>query len=267
MPQGSPAMSALRETQTAFARGLFTGALPDNVAMPDRDEAQRRYSVYRNNVMVSLINALRSRFPVVERLVGEEFFRACAQIYIAANPPRSRLLMRYGDSFAGFLETFEPARSLPYLPDIAQLEVARGEAYHAADAEPAGAELLAQAAQGDVEAMRLRLHPSLRLVSSPHPIVTIWTMNQPGATPVPIANYRGETALVARPRMSVTLEHVTPAHAAFIAHFASGGDLAGAVEAALSHDAQFDPGAHLAHIFASGLVIALPGACLKDQSR
>jgi hypothetical protein len=250
-------MPALRETQTAFARGLFTGALPDNVTMPDRDEAQRRYSVYRNNVMVSLINALRSRFPVVERVVGEEFFRACAQIYIAANPPRSRLLMRYGDSFAAFLESFAPARSLPYLPDIARLEMARGEAYHAADAEPAGAELLAQAAQGDVESMRLRLQPSLRLVPSAHPIVTIWTMNQPGAKPLPITDYSGETALVARPRMAVTLEKITPAHAAFIAHFTQGGDLAGAVEAALSHDDEFDAGAHLAHIFASGLVVAL----------
>jgi hypothetical protein len=250
-------MPALRETQTAFARGLFTGALPGNVIMPDRDEAQRRYSVYRNNVMVSLINALRSRFPVVERLVGEEFFRACAQIYIAVNPPRSRLLMQYGDTFAGFLETFEPARSLPYLPDIARLEMARGEAYHAADADPAGAEVLAQAAQGDVEGLRLRLHPSLRLVPSPHPIVTIWTMNQPGRAPVPISDYRGETALVSRPRMTVKLEPITPAHASFIAHFAHGGSLAGAVEAALSHDDQFDPGVHLARIFASGLVVAL----------
>lgn len=250
-------MPALRETQLAFARGLFTGALPDNVTARDPSEINLRFAVYRNNVTVSLINAMRSRFPVVERLVGEEFFRACAQAFVVQNPPRSRLLMRYGESFAAFLETFEPARSLPYLPDIARLEMARGQAYHAADAAPAGPESLAQAAEGDVEKLRLRMHPSLVMIASQYPIVTIWEMNQPGRTPHKISQWSGETALVSRPLMNVGVEAATPAYAAFVASFAQGETLEEAVCAALSHDEAFDPGAHLARIFASGLVVSI----------
>jgi hypothetical protein len=249
-------MPALRETQLAFAKGLFSGALPGNVSARDQSDVDLRFAVYRNNVTVSLINALRSRFPVVERLVGEAFFHACAQAFVVQNPPRSRLLMHYGDRFAAFLEAFEPARSLPYLPDIARLEMARGEAYHAADAVPAGAELLAQAAQGDVETLRLRMHPSLRLIPSLYPIVTIWEMNQPGRTPHKISQWIGETALVARPLMNVGVETATPAYAAFVASFAQGETLEEAVSAAYSHDEEFDPGAHLARIFASGLVVS-----------
>jgi hypothetical protein len=164
--------------------------------------------------------------------------------------------MHYGDRFAAFLEAFEPARSLPYLPDIARLEMARGEAYHAADAVPAGAEFLAQAAQGDVETLRLRMHPSLRLIPSLYPIVKIWEMNQPGRTPQKVSQWSGETALVARPLMNVGVETATPAYAAFVASFAQGETLEEAVSAAFSHDEEFDPGAHLARIFASGLVVS-----------
>ena len=250
-------MPALHETQIAFAKGLFTGALPDNVTARDAREIDLRFAVYRNNVTVSLINALRARFPVVERLVGEEFFHACARAFVVGDPPRSRLLMHYGESFPAFLEDFEPVRSLPYLPDVARLEMARGQAYHAADAAPAGMELLAQAAEGDVETLRLRMHPSLRLIPSDHPIVTIWEMNQPGRIPHAIAQWRGETALVARPLMNVVVEAAMPAHAAFVAAFMHGETLEEAVCAALSHDEEFDPGMHLARLFASGLVVSI----------
>jgi hypothetical protein len=100
------------------------------------------------------------------------------------------------------------------------------------------------------------MHPSLRLIPSQYPIVTIWEMNQPGRTPHAISKWIGETALVARPLMHVGVETATPAYAAFVASFAQGETLEEAVSAAFSHDEEFDPGAHLARIFASGLVVS-----------
>jgi hypothetical protein len=245
---------ALHETQRAFAGGLIDGVLPQNVTARIPEEAPLRFAVYRNNVRVGLIEALRARFPVVERLVGEEFFRACAGLFATRHPPRSRLLMQYGEDFPAFLESFEPARSLPYLPDVARLEIARGEAYHAADAEPLGPEAFARAASGDVERLRLRLHPSLRLVVSRYPIVAIWEMNQPGRKPERLPLDQGETALVARPAMTVNVEPISPGYAAFLAAFAVGGDLSEAASAAASREDDFDLAGHLARIFASGLV-------------
>ena len=69
----------------------------------------RRFGVYRNNVYSSLIDVLQARFPVVSRLVGEEFFRAMARVYVEQEPPRSAVLLRYGASFPDFVASFAPA--------------------------------------------------------------------------------------------------------------------------------------------------------------
>src|SRR5690606_15015602 len=103
-------------------------AVPGAVMAHSAGIPARRFAVYRNNVVVGLVNALAARFPALQRIVGEEFFRAMAQLYVRAHPPRSRLLMEYGDGFADFIAAFEPAAELPYLADIARLEAARTRA-------------------------------------------------------------------------------------------------------------------------------------------
>jgi hypothetical protein len=84
---------------------------------------ERRFAVYRNNVTVSLVNALAARFPAVQRIVGEEFFRDMARVYVRAHPPRSRLLMEYGDDFADFIAGFGPVAELEYLADVRGLRL------------------------------------------------------------------------------------------------------------------------------------------------
>jgi len=131
------------------------------------DPAQR-FAVYRNNVIVSLVDALADSYPVVQALVGEDFFRAMAAEFARGNPPRSPVLAWYGAGFADFVADFPPAAGLPYLADVARLEWLRVEAWHAADADPlplaeVGACLADEAA---LPALRLTLHPALRLLRS-----------------------------------------------------------------------------------------------------
>lgn len=92
-----------------------------------------RLAVYRNNVVGSLIDALADAFPVAQQLVGVAFFRAMAGVFARQAPPRSRILAHYGEGFAEFIEGFEPARSVPYLADVARLEA---EAYVGRPARP-----------------------------------------------------------------------------------------------------------------------------------
>src|SRR5882724_2689625 len=122
-------------TQRLFAGALLGSdrPIPDGLTSWNRPRPERRFAVYRNNVAAGLIRALASRFPVTEKIVGEAFFAGMAQAFIALHPPRSALLLSYGDDFAGFVETFDPAAELSYLPDVIRLEAARGKAYHAAD--------------------------------------------------------------------------------------------------------------------------------------
>ena len=80
------------------------------------------------------MKASSSRFPVVEKIVGEEFFAAMARALRASIRRVRRCLSGYGDEFPAFVAAFEPAREFAYLADVARLEAARTRAFHAADA-------------------------------------------------------------------------------------------------------------------------------------
>jgi len=174
-----------------FARALLDPSLPPPCGLP-----QRRFDVYRNNVVVGLVDALAERFPAVLRLVGEEFFRTMAGVHVRLTPPSSPILAQYGAEFPTFIEGFAPARVLPYLGDVARLEYAIGLAYHAADATPLALDDIAASLRDEPD-RRLVLNPSVRLLSSRHPIVAIWRSNRSGA-PQKIDLRCAQDALVSR---------------------------------------------------------------------
>ena len=168
-------MPSLLEIQKAVRRVLI--GIGDAMTMPILDDALTpadRLNIYRNTSHTALTNALRLNFPAVQRLVGGDFFAAAADVFITREPPRTAWLDFYGDGFPQFLQSFEPAAALIYLPDVARLERAVGHAFHAVDAKPLEySELLdiAPSAQGRV---RFTPHPSVSLVFSPYPVDAIW---------------------------------------------------------------------------------------------
>ncbi|WP_236020996.1 DUF2063 domain-containing protein [Sedimentimonas flavescens] len=247
-------MSAHEAFAQSFRRGIFDGELPQGVTARDPAEAAQRFAVYRNNVLHSLGRALAARFPVIERLVGADFFNAMARVYVEADPPNSPVLFAWGEGFAEFLEGFPPVAALPYLPDVARLEYARGQAYHAADLPAlAPADLGALAARAD--AIRLVLHPSVTLIASGHAIRAIWAANQPGAAPQEIED-RPETALVLRDRkLDVPVWALGPGEAAFARELLGQAPLIRAAEAAATAEPGFDVGPILFRLFAAGAII------------
>lgn len=94
----------LLELQAGFARAL----LERGEAAPRGLIRSTRFGVYRNNVFASLTAVLRSRYPVIERLVGEEFFKAAAGLFIAAHPPSTPVLIEYGERFPPFSKASIP---------------------------------------------------------------------------------------------------------------------------------------------------------------
>lgn len=246
-------------TQTEFAAALvdLDRAVPEGLAAWNGPRPERRFGVYRNNVAIGLIGALASRFPAAERIVGEEFFAAMAHEFIRLHPPQSPLLLAYGDDFADFVENFEPAREIPYLPDILRLEVARGRAYHAADAMPLDAALLATVEPEGLASLRFAAHPSASIARSTHPAVTIWAMNTDEMELGEIADWAGEDALVVRPAMTVEVHRLPPGGATFLEQLFAGVDLGSAFEAALAETADFDLSANLAGALAAGAFTAV----------
>jgi hypothetical protein len=247
--------------ETLFARVLLdTGQpIPSGITAHNAAIPIRRFAVYRNNVAVSLVNALKSRFPVVEKIVGEEFFAAMARIFVLERPPSTPLLATYGDEFAAFIATFDPARELVYLADVARLEAARTRAYHAADATPFGLAEFAALDASAVGGIRIDLHPSVEIVRSPHPIVTIWAMNSGERDPAPIENWHGEDALVVRPYLDVDVRLLPPGGAAFLLALVGAKPLGEAAAAALTDHPEFDLSRNLAGLICSGLTRGICG--------
>ncbi|MDA0924796.1 MAG: DNA-binding domain-containing protein, partial [Proteobacteria bacterium] len=163
-------------SQTAFAMALLDPGQPAPAGLtnPFGGPAGRRFDVYRNNVAVSLTQALETGFPTVRKLVGDDFFKAMAGIYLRATPPSDPRLALYGTTFPGFLARFEPVRHLRYLPDIARLDLGLRQSYHAADAAPFDTTGLAPAA---VLSLKPRLAPATLILSSRHPVFAIWLYN------------------------------------------------------------------------------------------
>ncbi len=253
--------------QTDFARALLDPdrPVPTELTSHIARHPHKRFAVYRNNVVVSLVNALRAKFPATERIVGDEFFAAMAQVFVNARPPRSKILHTYGDDFGDFIATFEPAASVPYLADVARLEAARTRAYHAADAQPLTPADFSTIDPQSVGTLRLTLHPSLQVLRSPYPMVTIWAMNAGEMELGPVDLDTAEDALVIRPHLEVTVHRMPPGGAAFLEALADGLHLGNAAERAMADDARFDLTANLSGLIGSGAVIATAPACFLSE--
>lgn len=169
-------------TQRAFAQALLdpTRPAPPGLLAWNGSDVGVRFGVYRNNVVTSLVGVLADTFPVVRRLVGDEFFAAMARLFICDHPPGSPVMSEYGDAFPVWVADFEPATALPYLAAMARLELARVRAFHAADATALPAQALADAVARPerLATLRLRLHPSLAVLDAAHAVVSLWAAHQ-----------------------------------------------------------------------------------------
>lgn len=250
---------AADELEGLFARAVLDpdAATPRALARKTGTAPARRFAVYRNNVYASLIDVLASRFPVSTRLVGEEFFRAMARAYVQKEPPRSPVLLRYGASFADFITVFPAAAPVPYLADVARLEWAWHEAYHAADAEPLSLAAFKGVAD-HAERATFALHPSLTVVRSPYPVVTIWQLAMRGGEDEPARlPAEGEDALVLRFKLEVEVRRLPQGGAAFVLALKKGASLQDAAGSAMVEAPEFDLAGNLAGLMARGAIVGV----------
>ncbi len=237
--------------QSTFKAAMLdpTAAVPDGIVNPDGTPAAKRFDVYRNNVAVSLSDALEAAFPVVRQLVGDPFFRAMAGVYLRKHPPKSPLMMFYGEALPQFLRKFEPAKPIAYLPDIASLELALRHAYHAADATPVDPQALGALAPDALMRARLSIAPATRMVSSDYPIHAIYCANMIADAPKPVM--QPETVLISRAMFDPEMHTINSAAAACITALEQGKSLG---EALATADETLDLGATLGLLLAQGAV-------------
>jgi hypothetical protein len=236
-----------------FSAALLSPDLPapDGVAGPRGKKAERRYDVYRNNVTVSLIDALASIFPAVQRITGPDFFRAMARFHIRETPPQSPLLFEYGKDFPGFIERYEHAQDMPWLADVARIERSWLDSYHAADAPALDAQVLTAIPHEKLGDVRFKPHPATRTISSAFPAVTIFAMNR-GADPVGRVDNRPECGLITRVDDDVAIRLLPRGSTTFLNALIAGETLAAAVAAGIDSDNEFDLATAIGEMFAAG---------------
>lgn len=252
-------MPSLAEIQSEFARALADSDLP--APRPVRPAApagpSRRFDVYRNNRAVGLVEALQSGFPAVRRLVGDEYFNAAARAYIDAHPPRSPVLLRYGESFAEFVESLPSAAGVPYLGDVARLEWLRRRALHAADAEPAGIECLGEVPESRMNDVTFALHPSLAVLASRWPFVSLWSAALDPDSAGTVDMKEAERVMIVRPALQVVMHKLPAAGDVFVGALSRGATLGDAARQALGAGERFDLAGQLQLLFQTGAVTAV----------
>jgi hypothetical protein len=229
----------MSEFQSEFTNALLNPDLPtpDGLVDPSGRVAGKRFDVYRNNVVHSLITAMGDAFPAIKKIVGAEFFDAMAGLYVRAYPPHEPMMMFYGRDFPAFLADFEPAVSMPYLPEVARLELARRDCYHAADAEPVDAMDLTAMSPDALMAAKFSFVPSAILFSSNVPAHSIWHYNM--VEQFQITNPQ-EWVLLARPEFDVVVYQLDAGTHTILKTLQQGETLETAFDSALKIDTELD---------------------------
>ncbi|KLU26191.1 hypothetical protein EOS_10330 [Caballeronia mineralivorans PML1(12)] len=249
----------LYDYAAAFAPGLTDPAMvaSDDVVAPSGKGVIKRYNIYRNNVTVSLIDALAAIYPAIQRITGVEFFRAMARFHIRETPPASPLLFEYGRDFPAFIESYEYSRDMPWLADTARIERAWLDAYHAADLPVLAAEALGSIEPASLASVRFKAHPAARIVRSPYPAVAIFAMNRTDGPVAPLRSSEPEDALVTRPERDVVVSRLPPGGATFLISLLGGASLGEAVAAAFQEAPSFDLQANLVGMISAGVFTAI----------
>lgn len=247
----------MKTTQSEFRAALFDPEqnVPHSLVDADTRPAGKRFDVYRNNVILSLIDALRSSFPVIQKMLGTETFTNLAGLYVRAHPPSDPRMMLFGTSFPEFLERFEPLQHLGYLADVARLELAQRHSYHAADAPPIDPSVFAELAPEALASAVITFAPPVRLVRAPWPILDIWHFNMTEGAPQPSAH--AQDVLITRLEFDPQMHALPEGGGDLIAALMSGAALGDALDKVQLDHPEFDFSALLGLLLQTGALSAL----------
>ncbi len=251
-------MSDLGAFQKDFVRALFEDT--DATNAPGARIRARGLTVHRNTVISALVDALQANYPTVEQLVGTEWFRACAAVYVRENAPATPVLALYGASFPAFLAGFPPAAELSYLAEVARLDRLYTEAHAAPGAPCLAPDVLARLSPKVLFEQRLALHPAVRCGRFRHSAVTIWQYHHSTVGgPELMIDDRGEGALITRPHGVIECTPLDLPAFAFLEQIHSGATLGEASTAALELDRTTDVAGCLAQLVARDTFAPLEG--------
>lgn len=209
---------------------------------PDEIGAAERTQIHKNNFFITLTEALKEIYPVLRRLVGDDYFEHVAHEYVYSNPPKSGCLVEFGEDFPSFVSVRPEVQKLLYLRDVGRFEWLINEAFHEADAKPVDKSDLESFLQDSYGELRFQFHPSSRLFYSPYPVHKIWQANLQDNTPQEISLDDGPCwSFIVRPELDVEVRHLHKADFKFLNSLYDHKKLGKAIEDAQKVGEDFNP--------------------------
>ncbi len=195
-------------------------------------DAAQRVGIYYNSVHGILLQYLQSLYPVCLQLLGDAFFTQASDRFVDQHPPTRPFLAEYGAGFADFLAQIPTLQTLPWLADVARLEWARQEAWHAVNQPAADFAQLATLAAEQQNDLRFQLPASAHLLDSAYAAHAVWLAHQAEDHPdkqalETIAIDQPSHTLIWRQKRSLRQVALSPEHAQFLHHIQQGTNLAG----------------------------------------
>ena len=250
--ESRPRCDDLREFQEAFKQLMLSH--PGQLKQPpftlskqleeNKIPLSDRLSVYQDNILVSLTNVILDCFPLTKALVGEDFLRYAAKSYIQSHPPEQGCMNHYGSNLPSFLASFEPAKALAYLPDMARFEVAMNDAYYAMEDPALTAAQLAALPQETLSEHTLTLRASLTLLESSYPLLALHDFVTKETDPPSLEQPQTNWIMIYRPALDVEFLTLDEAEHYFLSGLQTA-NLGDALTATLDQFPDFDLNARL----------------------
>lgn len=175
----------LNEIQSMFSAELLRKGKTDldKILNPQaNDPGIERLEVYAEGYPARIREALLEAYPAILKVLGDAVFSDLALQFGKAQFFQHYNLNQVAGGFPEFLKNIAWNEKLPFLYDLAELELAVQRAFHAEALTPASPQDFADKAGLEGENLILRFQPHVFGVRSHWPILDIWnSRNQPTA--------------------------------------------------------------------------------------
>jgi hypothetical protein len=199
-------MHSLEAAQANFIATINNGPVVLDPALFDGpiDRVLLGLKAHANTISHARLVALEQTFPLTQEALGGEQFNRLARHYVETPAARACDANVIGQPFPHFLTT---SPTDPAIAELANIEWAWLESYHAAEASPLSPADLTELDEASLLALPVALHPSARLLPIAHPL----------AEPLgELSGLRTFAILTLRPEAEVRLVPLDPTQVAIL---------------------------------------------------
>lgn len=170
---------------------------------------EQQVAIYQNNMRGALQSSLAQIYPVCLKILGGNYFKQLAAVYIKQYPSKHHDLNNYGEYFPSFMEFQGQQRSalsdFSYLGDLAKLEWFYQQVYYAAEAATFSFSAFSLLTELQQATCTFQLAPCLNFIHSDYPILSIWQLNQGDSTADQLLELNSENCCIFRKNNQIEL--------------------------------------------------------------